>query len=182
MVTKCSRQAPFLIRNANHMSDETKIPHALRPKQQKFVEEYLVDLNGKQAAVRAGYAAGSAHVTASRLLSRPDIRNLVASALGDRFGVTHCAIVEELAAIAFHNIGDYMDWAEGRVSVVPSSKLTAYQLKAISAAKSGTSGSMELRFYDKLRALELLARALGFEDTPILTPDTPKVQVVFEPA
>lgn len=164
------------------MFDEAKTPQELRPKQKRFVEEYLIDLNGKQAAVRAGYAAGSAHVTASRLLSRPHIRNLATSALGDRFGVTHCAIVEELAAIAFHNIGDYMDWAEGWVSVVPSTMHTKTQLKAISAANMGRSGSMELRFYDKLRALELLARALGFNDPPTSTPDSGKVRVVFEPA
>lgn len=163
------------------MFDETKTPQELRPKQKRFVEEYLIDLNGKQAAVRAGYAAGSAHVTASRLLSRPDIRNLVTSALGDRFGVTHCAIVEELAAIAFHNIGDYMDWAEGWLSVVPSSQLTESQLKAIATVKLGSGGGMELRFHDKLRALELLARALGFADPPVSTSIIEKVQVLFDP-
>jgi len=40
----------------------------LNPKQWRFVQEYLVDLNGTQSAIRAGYAPVSAHVTASRLI------------------------------------------------------------------------------------------------------------------
>lgn len=46
----------------------------LNPKQARFVEEYLVDLNGKQAAIRAGYAPGSAEVAASRLLTVDKVR------------------------------------------------------------------------------------------------------------
>lgn len=42
---------------------------ALTPKQERFVEEYLIDLNATQAAIRAGYAPGSAEVQGSRLLT-----------------------------------------------------------------------------------------------------------------
>jgi phage terminase small subunit len=41
----------------------------LPPKRQRFVDEYLVDHNGAQAAARAGYSPVSAKVTASRLLT-----------------------------------------------------------------------------------------------------------------
>ena len=43
----------------------------LTAKQARFVEEYLVDGNGAGAAVRAGYSASGAHVTASRMLRNP---------------------------------------------------------------------------------------------------------------
>lgn len=46
---------------------------ALTPKQQRFVEEYLVDLNATQAAIRAGYSARTAAVQASRLLTNVNI-------------------------------------------------------------------------------------------------------------
>lgn len=46
----------------------------LNPKQKRFVDEYLVDLNGAAAAVRAGYSPGCAKVTASRLLTRANVR------------------------------------------------------------------------------------------------------------
>ena len=43
-------------------------PTALTPKQQRFVDEYLIDLNATQAAIRAGYKADNADVTGPRLL------------------------------------------------------------------------------------------------------------------
>lgn len=50
----------------------TTVP-AITPKQERFCQEYIVDYNGAQAAVRAGYAANSARKTASRLLTNADI-------------------------------------------------------------------------------------------------------------
>ncbi|WP_339119187.1 terminase small subunit [Halomonas sp. BMC6] len=55
---------------------------ALTARQSRFVDEYLIDLNAKQAAIRAGYAERSAEVTASRLLSNAK----VAAAIQERMG------------------------------------------------------------------------------------------------
>jgi len=52
---------------------------ALTPKQQRFVEEYLVDLNATQAAVRAGYPARSARQVGAENLSKPDIAAAIAA-------------------------------------------------------------------------------------------------------
>jgi phage terminase small subunit len=52
----------------------------LTPKQQLFVMEYVVDLNGKQAAIRAGYSAKTAEVQASRLLSHVKVQTAVRQA------------------------------------------------------------------------------------------------------
>ena len=49
----------------------------MNPKRQRFCEEYAVDLNGAAAACRAGYAPGSAKVTASRLLTNDNVRKRV---------------------------------------------------------------------------------------------------------
>jgi phage terminase small subunit len=51
----------------------------LTPKQQAFCEEYIVDLNATQAAIRAGYSKNGAHVTASKLLSVPKVAQLIAN-------------------------------------------------------------------------------------------------------
>ena len=51
----------------------TTSPDTLTPKQRRFVTEYLVDLNGTQAAVQAGYSRSGAHVTASKLLRNPKV-------------------------------------------------------------------------------------------------------------
>lgn len=50
----------------------TTVP-SITPKQERFCQEYIVDYNGAQAAVRAGYAANSARKTASRMLTNADI-------------------------------------------------------------------------------------------------------------
>lgn len=138
----------------------------LRPKHRRFVEEYLVDLNATKAAVRAGYARSSAHVTSCRLLARADVRQRVEAALEEQFGITKMSIIEELAAIAFHDIADYMSWTDKAIHITPSDQLTEWQRKAIaSVRKAGRDpGCFELKLNDKLRALELLARVLGLFD------------------
>lgn len=49
----------------------------LTVKQSRFVHEYLVDGNGTQAAIRAGYGAAGARVTACRLLTNPNVQKAV---------------------------------------------------------------------------------------------------------
>jgi len=56
----------------------------MTPKQQRFVDEYLIDLNGTQAAIRAGYSARSAMNHASGLLRHPEIRNAIEAAQAAR--------------------------------------------------------------------------------------------------
>lgn len=56
----------------------------LNVKQLAFIREYPKDLNGKQAAIRAGYSAKTAEITASRLLSHVKVGPLVAAALDAR--------------------------------------------------------------------------------------------------
>jgi phage terminase small subunit len=62
----------------------TKKENGLNPRQQRFVEEYLVDLNGKQAAIRAGYSPKTAEQQASRLLSNAKVKLEVAAATEKR--------------------------------------------------------------------------------------------------
>lgn len=56
----------------------------LTPKQQRFVDEYLVDLNATQAAIRAGYSARSAKQHGHSMLQRMDIQNAISSAMAAR--------------------------------------------------------------------------------------------------
>lgn len=57
---------------------------SLTPKQQRFVEEYLVDLNATQAAIRAGYSAKTSGATGHENLNKPEIAAAVAAAKGER--------------------------------------------------------------------------------------------------
>lgn len=59
-------------------------PNKLTPKQEKFVEQYLLDLNQTAAAVRAGYAENSAKATACELMKEPKIREKIQAAMDAR--------------------------------------------------------------------------------------------------
>jgi phage terminase small subunit len=56
----------------------------MTPKQQRFVEEYLIDLNGTQAAIRAGYSARTANEQAARLLANASVADAVREAQAKR--------------------------------------------------------------------------------------------------
>jgi len=76
-----------------------------------FVREYLVDLNGAAAAVRAGYAPRSAAVAASRLLQTQDVSEAIAAAQSERAqrtAVTADEVVQSLAAIVRANVFDFI--------------------------------------------------------------------------
>jgi phage terminase small subunit len=84
---------------------------ALTPKQERFVAEYLIDLNATQAAIRAGYAAKDANVQGSRLLANVSIAALIAKrkkGQADKLQITADRVLQELALIGFANMGDYM--------------------------------------------------------------------------
>ena len=57
---------------------------ALGPMQQRFIEQYVIDLNGKQAAIRAGYSPRSAKVTACRMLTRDNVQQALATLIEAR--------------------------------------------------------------------------------------------------
>src|SRR6266853_2383774 len=82
----------------------------LTAKERTFVEEYLVDLNGTQAAIRAGYSTRSAAVIAHENLRKPKIALALDRAMAERCGVTRPRIVDELAKIAFSDIRKVVTW------------------------------------------------------------------------
>jgi len=165
-------------------TQERKDTQTLTPQQQLFVAEYLHDLHGGRAAVRAGYAEPSAHVAASRLLRRREVRKAIQDAIEARFSITKLSILEELSAIAFHDPGDYFSWTEQQdLAVRPSDQLTPWQMKAIASVrrKDGRRGPrIEIQLVDKLKALELLARILGLFDASRTTAPIGNVQFIIE--
>ena len=71
----------------------------LTPKQQRFVDEYLIDLNATQAAIRAGYKEKRAYSTGHENLKKPEIQTAIATArleLSERTSVTQDIVVEGL--------------------------------------------------------------------------------------
>jgi len=144
----------------------------LNPRQQRFVREYLVDLNGTQAAIRAGYKESSARQQASENLSKPYIAAAIDDAMAKEPGITRTRIVDELAKIGFSNMQDYMGLTHDGDAYVDLSLLEAAQAAAIQEItvdtyKEGRGGNarnvkrVKIKLHDKLSALEKLGRALA---------------------
>jgi phage terminase small subunit len=99
----------------------------LRPKQRRFVEEYLADLNATQAAIRAGYSPKTAGQQAWDLLKKPEIEVAIAElqqARSQRCQITADMVLAELARLAFANMMDYMRIGDGGDPYVDLSALT----------------------------------------------------------
>ena len=59
-------------------------PDALEPRQERFVLEYLIDLNATQAAIRAGYSEKTARAIGCENLTKPDIQAAISQAQKER--------------------------------------------------------------------------------------------------
>jgi len=139
------------------------------PKPARFVEEYLIDLNGRQAAIRAGYSSKTAEVQASRLLRNAKVQKALEEAMqarSKRTEITADRVVSELARIAFANMRDY--WPK-KGETVDLHKLDQDRTAAVeeivideSVDSSGVlHRRIHLKLRDKQRALDSLARHLG---------------------
>lgn len=139
----------------------------LTEKQKRFAQEYLVDLNATQAAIRAGYSEKTAYSIGQRLLKKVEIQAAIQKQqekLRNKLEITQERVLEELAAVAFANGTDYVTITQtGSVRITPTGKLSEEKKKAVAAIKEGQYGT-EVKLYDKVRALELLGKHLGVFD------------------
>lgn len=135
-------------------------------KQRRFADEWLIDLNGTQAAIRAGYSPDTAASIASENLKKPEIERYIAKAMAERScrtGVNQDRVVLELAKIAFVKMTDVVD-TEGRIR----EEAREEDLSCIESIKckrsdteTGSSVEREVKVASKLKALELLGKHLG---------------------
>jgi len=143
-------------------------------KQRRFAEEYLVDLNAAQAALRAGYSQGCAHSHASKLLRRPDVAAFVAeaqAARAGRVGLTADRVVNELIKVAFGDPRGVFTWGEKGVALRESGDLTRAQAALVSeiSESRSTAGATtrHIKLHGKMAALMALAKHLGLFSGPL---------------
>lgn len=170
----------------------------LTDKQQKFCEEYMIDLNATQAAIRAGYSEDTARAIGCENLTKPDIQSEVQRLMkerSERTKITADRVLNELAKLAFANIDDYITITDGLPSV-DLSALTRDQAAAIvsfdidtrhegrtGAQPSSTVEKVKFKMADKGQNLERLGRHLKlFTDKHELTgEDGAPVNFTFNP-
>lgn len=153
----------------------------LNPKQQRFVSEYLIDLNGTQAARRAGYSPATANEQASRLLADDNIRQAVKEKMAEREArteITQDRVLKEFAKIGFADLRRAVTWGSaiefdeesGDAQIANGIALrdskdidddTAAAIAEVSQTKEG----FKIKLHDKKGALESIGRHLGmFKD------------------
>lgn len=147
----------------------------MTPKQQRFVDEYLVDLNATQAAIRSGYSKDTAHSIGHENLSKPEIQAAVAvrrAEIAAKLRVTPEKIIAEYAKLAFANTLDYVRVTDAGDAVVDLSELTRDQAAAISeltvdqyldgrGEDARAVKKVKFKLADKKGALDSLAKHLG---------------------
>lgn len=136
-------------------------------KQKLFIEEYLIDLNATQAAIRAGYSPDTAQQIGSENLSKPVISTEISKAMAERSrrtGVSADRVVLELAKIGFAKITDIVDLQTAEIKEdVSEDDLACIQSIKVKPNEWGTE--KEIKMYDKRAALVDLGKHLGmFKD------------------
>ena len=150
-----------------------------------FAQEYVVDLNATRAAVRAGYTAKHAAVTASKLLRNVNVEYWIAEAQelkARKRDITNDRVLEEMRRLAFAQTTDMVELKGGFVTIKDTYSLTTEQKSAISQIRQKKDGEIEVRFYDKQKALDSLAKYLGIfsdKNTGQNPGVQPQINIVF---
>jgi phage terminase small subunit len=143
----------------------------ITPKQERFVEQYLIDLNATQAAIRAGYSRKTANKVGPRLLVNVGVAAAVAEGkkrLTAKLEITADRVLLELASIAFNDVRGFYR-PDGKLKSISEltpeqgAALESFEIirKNVDPADGKTDIVHRIKFVDKIGALTLLARYFG---------------------
>jgi len=175
--TRCKRDAQDDSKYC-YQHQEKEINDELTDKQRLFIEEYLLDLNATQAAIRAGYSEDTARQQGSRLLSNVNIQKEIKKAKQERIErtkITQDRVLKELSKIGFADINDFLRFGTEKTVIgrdesgepitdyanvvelkdsqeVDGSVISEVQLK---------DGKLKFKLHDKMKALNDIGRHLG---------------------
>ena len=145
----------------------------LSDKQELFCLEYLKDLNATQAAIRAKYSVKTAGHIGLENLQKPGIQSRLQQLNGKRLknvGLQGEDVLKELQKIAFSDVTDYTEVAEGgEVTAIPLNEIKNTQAvkkikshRRITESKDGeklfVDDNFEIELWDKPKALDALGR------------------------
>lgn len=148
---------------------------ALTAKQRRFVEEYLIDLNATQAAIRAGYSKKTAHSVGWENLQKPEIQAAVSEAQAkrtERTGITQDRVLEELAKVGFSDLRRVLtatgglispqDWDDETAGAIGSLEVVVRPSPEVDDdGNRGIEHVHKIKAWDKLSALEKIGKHLG---------------------
>ncbi|MDR6103291.1 phage terminase small subunit [Agrobacterium larrymoorei] len=153
-----------------------KTPRPLNPRQRLFVEEYLVDLNASQAAIRAGYSCKTAKVLGSILLKKVQVMEAVEQAKRERSERTQIHadwLLSRLAEEAVADIADLYDengglkpvdqwpliWRQGLVAAVEVKEL----FEGRGESREAIGRVSQVKLSDRIKRLELIGKHIDVQ-------------------
>ena len=152
------------------LSRSSGVVDKLTPKERRFIAEFLVDQNGRQAAIRAGYSERTAAEQASRLLKRSRIQRAVHAALKEihaKCEVTAERVIAELGRLAFSDVRQLYnesgglrpihEWPEDAARAVAGID-TDELFQGVGRDRERVGETKKVRLWTKNHALETLAR------------------------
>ena len=148
---------------------------SLSAKQNRFVEEYLIDLNATQAAIRAGYSKKTAYAQGQRLLKHVEVQEAAQKAMQERSQrtlVTQDRVLLELARIGFSDLRncltssghliDPQDWDDETAAAISSIEVVTNRSGEKDADdRPIVEHTHKIKLWDKNSALEKLGKHLG---------------------
>lgn len=132
----------------------------LNERRKLFIKEYIIDFNAARAARSAGYSEKDSWREGYRLLKVPDIQEAIAKEFNkrlDKLDVDIDKIVTGLAKVAFSDIKDYVTFGPNGVFIKDCEGLDCAAVCEVQETKD----SKKIRLYDKIKALEILAKYKG---------------------
>ena len=134
----------------------------ITPKQQVFINEYFLDFNATQAAIRAGYSENTARIQGHRLLTNDNIAAEIKRRMEDRHMKAEEALML-LADQAYGSLNDFVDVFEGGRSFCLNLEKAKEQGKfhLIKKLKYNAQGLPEIELHDPQKAIELIGKHLG---------------------
>lgn len=149
----------------------------LTAKEQRFCKRYLIDFNATKAAMEIGYSKRSAAEIGYRLLRKDHIREHIdklRKELEGQFDITLGRLLQELTSIAHSDITRVFnkdgtlkplhtlsDEERAALSSVEVDEITEY----VKGEKKIIGKSKKVKGWDKLRAIEMLAKIQGYMPT-----------------
>lgn len=168
----------------------------LTPKQSTFVDEYLVDLNATQAAIRAGYSKKTARVIGAQNLTKLNIQVALKEAMDERAratGVTAESVLRQCRDLSFSDIRELFTKSGQLIPVHELSDAVAAAVQSVEVVVRATGetdddGNREvehvhkIRLVDKRASLDMLFKHLGlYNDASTITPGGVHITMNYGP-
>jgi phage terminase small subunit len=157
------------------MADEQE-KKSLTEKQEKFCQEYLIDLNATQAAIRAGYSENTSYSIGWENLRKPEIQTRIQDLrdeMAKGFNITKERIIEEYRRLAFFDIRkihtadgglkSVTDFDDDSAAAVAGIEVYEEDLKSDDPGEQITIGRLKkIKLANKKDALDSLCKVLGY--------------------